>query len=62
MAKRIPEFQCMECGKKFYSVNAAERATRNGCPKCNGVDIDIYVPKSYKPVDHKLDDLLRNYV
>jgi len=38
-----PEFECMECGKKFYTVKTAERASHNGCPKCGGVDIDIYV-------------------
>ena len=32
---------CQECGKKFRSVAAAERASRNGCPKCGGCDIDI---------------------
>jgi len=43
--KRVPLFQCMECGKKFYSVAAARRAAfgDRGCPKCGGVDIDVYV-------------------
>lgn len=39
MAKRVPIFECQECGKKFYSVKAAEKATWNGCPKCGGSDI-----------------------
>lgn len=34
-------FQCMECGKKFRSVKAAENAQQNGCPKCGGTDIDL---------------------
>lgn len=34
-------FECQECGKKFYTVAAAENAANTGCPKCNGVDIDI---------------------
>jgi len=34
-------FKCQECGKKFYTVAAAERASNIGCPKCNGVDIDV---------------------
>jgi predicted nucleic acid-binding Zn-ribbon protein len=34
-------FKCLECGKKFQTVRAAERASYNGCPNCNGVDIDI---------------------
>jgi Zn finger protein HypA/HybF involved in hydrogenase expression len=43
--KRQPEFECQECGKKFYSVAAAERAlNEDGCPKCGGSDIDIYLP------------------
>jgi len=39
--KRNPLFKCMECGKKFYSVTAAENAAWNGCPKCNGGDIEV---------------------
>lgn len=33
---------CNECGKKFYSVKAAESAAfgDNGCPKCGGADIE----------------------
>lgn len=36
------QFICMECGKKFYTVAAAERASfgDNGCPGCGGSDID----------------------
>lgn len=34
------DFGCMECGKSFKTVQAAERASTNGCPKCGGVDID----------------------
>ncbi len=36
-------FKCNECGKKFKTVKAAERAAfgDNGCPKCGGSDIDI---------------------
>lgn len=36
-------FKCQECGKKFRSVDAARRASENGCPKCGGVDIDLDV-------------------
>ncbi len=39
--KRIPHFECMECRRKFYTVSAAERAARNGCTSCGGVDIDV---------------------
>lgn len=31
---------CQECGKKFSTVKAAEKAASEGCPKCGGVDID----------------------
>jgi transcription elongation factor Elf1 len=34
-------FECMECGRKFRTLKAAERAYTNGCPKCGGTDIDI---------------------
>lgn len=34
-------FQCNECGKKFKTVKAAEKAMWNGCPKCNSSDIDV---------------------
>jgi hypothetical protein len=32
---------CLECGRKFRSTAAAERAAMNGCPGCGGVDIDF---------------------
>lgn len=43
---RIPLFACQECGKKFYNAESANRAVfgDNGCPKCGGSDIDVYVP------------------
>lgn len=49
--KRTAEFECMECGKLFYSTKAAERASfgPNGCPGCGGADIDIHVPDGYYP-------------
>jgi DNA polymerase II large subunit len=36
-------FSCLECGHKFKTVKAAERASfgPNGCPKCGGSDIDL---------------------
>lgn len=37
----MTKFQCMECGKRFRTTRAAERASMNGCPKCGGVDIDL---------------------
>ena len=35
------QWKCQECHKKFKTTKAAERASRIGCPKCGGVDIDI---------------------
>lgn len=44
--KRKPLFACQECGKKFYTVTAAEKASLgpDGCPKCGGSDIDEVLP------------------
>jgi len=44
VTKREPLFECMECGKKFYTVGAAERASfgNSGCPGCGGSDIEPY--------------------
>ena len=36
------EFKCQECGKTL-NLKAAEKAVRDGCPRCRGVDIDINV-------------------
>lgn len=32
---------CIECGRKFKTIGAAERAADRGCPNCGGVDIDL---------------------
>ena len=36
-------FACMECGHKFKTLKAAEKAAfgPKGCPKCGGADIDL---------------------
>jgi predicted nucleic acid-binding Zn ribbon protein len=36
-----PLFACQECGKRFKTIAAAERAASEGCPKCGGGDIDL---------------------
>lgn len=38
-----PEFACMECGRKFRTVAAAERAAfgNTGCPRCGSTDVDL---------------------
>ena len=58
MTKRMPEFECLECGKKFYHADAAQRASFNGCPKCGGVDIGIYLPGTpQRGVDYGPNDI-----
>lgn len=42
-------FACQECGKKFRTVKAAERAQDKGCTKCGGTDIDLDVPAKKAP-------------
>lgn len=39
--KKHSGFGCMECGKVFRTIKAAEKASSVGCPKCGGVDIDL---------------------
>lgn len=36
-------YACLECGTKYRTTRAAERATERGCRKCGGVDIDLDV-------------------
>lgn len=38
--KNEEDFYCQECGKRFRTVKAAEKAFSVGCPKCGGCDID----------------------
>jgi DNA-directed RNA polymerase subunit RPC12/RpoP len=42
-------FKCYECGRKFKTAKAAEKASMNGCPKCGGVDIDLDDGKPFTP-------------
>lgn len=36
-------FACMECGYRFKTIKAAEKASfgPDGCPQCGGADIDL---------------------
>jgi predicted nucleic acid-binding Zn-ribbon protein len=45
-------FACVECGHRFRTVKAAERAAfgADGCPKCGSADIDL---RSEAPVASK---------
>ena len=36
----VIRFKCMECGRIFRTVRAAEKASYDGCPNCGGSDID----------------------
>ena len=46
-------FACLECGKRFRTVNAARRATLEGCPNCGGVDIDEAPPTPAEEARHQ---------
>ena len=35
------KFECMDCGRKFKTTKAAERASKRGCPKCGSTDVDL---------------------
>jgi len=47
----------MECGRKFRTAKAAEKAARDGCPGCGGVDVDIDTEDS---VDKRLKRIFLN--
>ena len=34
-------FKCQECGRKFKTAKAAQRASYSGCPNCGSTDIDL---------------------
>ena len=36
-------WKCLECGRKFKTAKAATKAANDGCPECDGVDIDLDV-------------------
>jgi predicted nucleic acid-binding Zn-ribbon protein len=46
-------FACQECGRKFRTVAAAERATNNGCPGCGGCDIDLAESDPISRAEHR---------
>lgn len=53
-------YACQECGHKFRTTKAAERAANDGCPKCGGVDVDLDVEDQRARVrkaqeDHETD-------
>jgi len=39
--KSTSGWECKECGKKFKTTAAVEKASMDGCPKCGGVDVDL---------------------
>jgi hypothetical protein len=48
-------FVCLECGHKFKTTKAAERAANHGCPSCGGVDIEIDVNSSQRRAERRCD-------
>ena len=60
-------FVCLECGRKFKTVKAAERAADRGCPGCGGVDIDLGPsdpparPAARKPAWPDSDPVLKRF-
>jgi hypothetical protein len=50
-------WKCLECGRKFRTTNAAERAANTGCPGCGGVDIDLDIEK--RSEDDSVDERLK---
>lgn len=54
-------FACQECGHKFKTIAAAEKAAfgPNGCPKCGGADIDEAV--SVRVNERRIADRIDGY-
>jgi len=49
MRTKIPrDWKCQECGR-LMTIYQAEKASRDGCPRCNSSDIDLAVEDT---VDH----------
>lgn len=41
-------FQCMTCGKKYFTTGAAEKVITTGCTKCGDFNnIDLFVEGEY---------------
>jgi hypothetical protein len=41
---KVAIFQCMNCGKKYFTAREAEKvAMGEGCKKCGSFEIDLYV-------------------
>jgi hypothetical protein len=40
---RTALFQCMSCGKKYFTSREAEKTIDNGCKRCSGSNIDLFV-------------------
>ncbi len=54
-------YVCQECGRKFRTTRAAEKAALEGCPNCGGVDIDLDVKPEEPSHDMGGDDALDVY-
>jgi hypothetical protein len=40
---KVAVFQCMTCGKKYFTAREAEKMVDGGCKRCGGSEIDLYV-------------------
>lgn len=50
-------WKCQECARTFRTVNAAQKASLNGCPGCGGVDIDLDVDENQQTERHADDPI-----
>lgn len=56
-------FACNECGHRFKTIKAAERASfgPNGCPKCGGSDVQLTEKKLAAARKVSLADVVREF-
>ncbi len=49
----MTEFYCQDCGHRFRTVKAAQKAAfgDNGCPRCGSSDVDVGPPPSRTEAD-----------
>src|SRR5262249_23966181 len=43
LRRREMSYVCQECHRKFKTTSAADKASRDGCRNCQGVDVDLDV-------------------
>lgn len=52
-------YRCLDCGRKFRTIEAAETAADEGCPKCDStnIDLDNRQTGSASGIDHETIDV-----